>query len=176
MQAICEQLTHDAAFEHQMDTVADKEVNAVHTMDKLEAHAQGERPEKAFYQIGYNTIDSGDISHVIDVFYDALDSKDKYESEQNEQAAFTAHGIPFRMYIAKFNGGRYIADDVKEAHLKSCVFFVRNEDDNCLYAALFAALAYRERKVVIDNTEHTFDSMTSSATVDEQLQRAEQDT
>jgi hypothetical protein len=91
------------------------------------------------------------------VFYDALDSKDKYESEQNEQAAFTAHGIPFRMYIAKFNGGRYIADDVKEAHLKSCVFFVRNEDDNCLYAALFAALAYRDRKVVIDNTEHTFD-------------------
>jgi hypothetical protein len=126
-------------------------------MDKLEAHAQGERPEKAFYQIGYSTIDSSDISHIIYVFYDALDSKDKYENEQNEQAVFLERGIPFRMFITKFNGDRYIEDKDKEAHLKSCVFFVRNEDDNCLHAALFAALAYRDRKVMIDNTEHKFE-------------------
>jgi hypothetical protein len=41
----------------------------------------GERPEKVFYQIGYKSIENGDMSHVIDMFYDSLDEKDKYESD-----------------------------------------------------------------------------------------------
>jgi hypothetical protein len=62
------------------------------------------------------------------------------------------------MFIAKFNGGRYIEDADKETHLKSCVFFVRNDDDNCLYAALFAALAHRDNQFTIDNDTYEFDS------------------
>jgi hypothetical protein len=62
------------------------------------------------------------------------------------------------MFITKFNGGRYIEDVDKETHLKNCVFFVRNDDDNCLYAALFAALARRDNKFIIDNDTYEFDS------------------
>jgi hypothetical protein len=39
------------------------------------------RQENAFYQIGYKSIESGDIAHVIDMFYDSLQQKDKYESD-----------------------------------------------------------------------------------------------
>jgi hypothetical protein len=71
---------------------------------------------------------------------------------------FGTRGIPFRMYISHFNGGRYIEDLNKEQRLKSCVFFVRNEDDNCLYAALFLAMAYRDKCFKIDGEEYKFDS------------------
>jgi hypothetical protein len=60
------------------------------------------------------------------------------------------------MYITRFKGGKYIENVEKETRLKKCVFFIRNDDDNCLYAALFVALAKRDNKVILDGTEYTF--------------------
>jgi hypothetical protein len=61
------------------------------------------------------------------------------------------------MFISRYNGGRYIDDPVKEARSKGCVFFIRNDDNNCLYAALFAALARRDKQVILNGTTYTFD-------------------
>jgi hypothetical protein len=91
------------------------------------------------------------------MFYDSLNNTDLYETDQKELDAFSKNGIPFRMIIVKFNGGKYIEDIAKEARFKGCVFFVRNDDDNCLYAALFAALAYRDKKFLIGGETHTFE-------------------
>jgi hypothetical protein len=62
------------------------------------------------------------------------------------------------MFIPKYDGGMYIPDAIKEAHLKSCVFFVRNDDNNCLYAALFLAYAYKRKYFQLDNLKHEFNS------------------
>jgi hypothetical protein len=69
---------------------------------------------------------------------------------------FGEDGIPFRMMIQQFDY-QYVYDKLKEEVYKTSVYFVKNTDDNCLYAALFLAYAKRNGDFTIDGQKYSFD-------------------
>jgi hypothetical protein len=62
------------------------------------------------------------------------------------------------MYIAHYIGGKYVYDKVQVELFNKCVFYVKNTDDNCLYAALFSAYAKHYGKFMLNGKEHEFSS------------------
>jgi len=55
-------------------------------------------------------------------------------------------------------GQCYVEDTVFETTMKESVIFVRNTDNNCLYAALFIALVHKSKKgenYILNNAHFT---------------------
>jgi hypothetical protein len=53
------------------------------------------------------------LNNVINEFYESLHNTEHYESDKKNKAEqLKAGGIPFRMYISHFIGGKYVYDKV----------------------------------------------------------------
>ena len=72
-------------------------------------------------------------------------AKEGFYEEFDAKAWFTKEGIPFRVFIPK-KGKYYLIDEEYEKKFNRSIYFVKNSDENCLFAALFCAYVYKFNK------------------------------
>ncbi|CAL6102645.1 Conserved_hypothetical protein [Hexamita inflata] len=119
----------------------------------------GQPDEKQmFIQLGNNTnIKFATLAQACKAFYFGMHNPDLYNDGNPESTNqfLQNEGIQFQMFF-KEQGGKYISNPVFEKKFSKALYFVRNNDDACLYAALFLAYVYKMRAITLGEVEYKF--------------------
>ena len=111
----------------------------------------------SYFQIGYEPLIFSNLSESLNNFYDSIkNTKEGMYEDYDPKITFAKEGIPFRVYIPA-KGKYYLIDAEYEQKFASSIYFVKNTDENCLYAALFCAFAYKFNKFQINGETFQFD-------------------